>query len=342
MTTRIISLIFIIIITLSGCTEPESPELAVWVHGRETTTSAEWDSLFSMMSEHGVRTALIGGNPTIIERAVNHAIPYHVNVQAWIWALNRGDAKPEWLSVNRKGWSLADSMAYVGYYKFMCPILPEARQFLKNKVLELSEIEGLQAIHLDYIRYVDAILPVGLQPKYGLDQYEVFPEYDYGYHPAMLKAFEEENGYNPLDRDAANDTLWLQFRLDQVTTLVNEIVEEVHLSGKQLTAAVFPTPEMATRMVRQQWNHWHLDRAYPMVYHNFYNEDNAWIEKVMKENKAAVDFPVSCGLYLPAMKDSTEFVSAIQSALRGGADGIAIFEAHGLKPWHWSYLKTLK
>ncbi len=49
-----------------------------------------------------------------------------------------------------------------------------------------------------------------------------------------------------------------------------------------------------------------------------------------------------CGLYLPAMKDSTEFANAVNSALDGGADGIALFEAHGLKEWHWNFLKSLR
>ena len=340
MKKNIIPIIILLTLIISSCTTTNAPDLAVWVHGRESTTPAEWDSLFHKMADHGVETALIGGNVIVLERAVKHAAKYGVNVQAWIWALNRGDAKPEWLSINQKGNSLADSMAYVGYYKFMCPIIPEARQFLKDKVLELTKIDGLQAIHLDYIRYVDAILPVGLQPKYGLDQYKVFPEFDYGYHPEMLRKFEEKHGYNPLMGDVEADTLWLQFRLDQVTTLVNEIADLVHANGKQLTAAVFPTPEMATKMVRQQWNHWNLDRAYPMVYHNFYNEDNQWIKAIMKENKAAVDFPVNCGLYLPALQDSTAFASAINSALEGGADGITLFEAGAMKEWHWSFLKT--
>ena len=33
-----------------------------------------------------------------------------------------------------------------------------------------------------------------------------------------------------------------------------------------VTAAVFPFPEMSRQMVRQAWNDWNLFKAYPMLY----------------------------------------------------------------------------
>lgn len=38
---------------------------------------------------------------------------------------------------------------------------------------------------------------------------------------------------------------WLQFRLNEVTSLVNEIVEATHSEGKLVSAAVFPYPTRA-------------------------------------------------------------------------------------------------
>ena len=57
---------------------------------------------------------------------------------------------------------------------------------------------------------------------------------------------------------------WRQFRLNAITSLVNEIVEIVHSKNKRLVQQfVF---EMSRQMVRQAWNDWNLDSAYPMLY----------------------------------------------------------------------------
>ena len=56
---------------------------------------------------------------------------------------------PEWFSVNRNGQSLADTTAYVDYYKFMCPALPEVREFIKKKIEAYCEVEGLNGIAID-------------------------------------------------------------------------------------------------------------------------------------------------------------------------------------------------
>lgn len=69
---------------------------------------------------------------------------------------------PEWFSVNRNGQSLADTTAYVDYYKFMCPALPEVREFIKKKIEAYCEVEGLNGIAIDYNRFVDVILPTTL------------------------------------------------------------------------------------------------------------------------------------------------------------------------------------
>ena len=77
---------------------------------------------------------------------------------------------PEWFSVNRNGKSLADTTAYVGYYKFLCPALPEVREFIKEKIKAYCEVEGLNGIAIDYHRFVDVVLPTTLWPRYGIVQ----------------------------------------------------------------------------------------------------------------------------------------------------------------------------
>ncbi|MCK4344362.1 MAG: hypothetical protein KAX05_03680 [Bacteroidales bacterium] len=66
---------------------------------------------------------------------------------------------------------------------------------------------------------------------------------------------------------------WFQFRYDSVTNLVNQLSVITKERGKKLTAAVFPSPSIAKKLVRQEWTKWNLDAVFPMMYHNYYEED---------------------------------------------------------------------
>ena len=165
-------------------------------------------------------------------------------------------------SVNRNGKSLADTTAYVGYYKFLCPALPEVREFIKEKIKTYCEVEGLNGIAIDYHRFVDVVLPTTLWPRYGIVQDREYAAWDYGYHPEMLKKFKEQHGYDPREQeDPSLDVKWRQFRCDQITEVANMIAEVVHSYGKTMAASPFPTPKMSSRMVRQDWGKWNLDDA---------------------------------------------------------------------------------
>ncbi|MCF8366764.1 MAG: family 10 glycosylhydrolase [Bacteroidales bacterium] len=323
---------FVLLFLITGCHDEykkSSPEFWVWMHADVNKEPTEWASDFRKLKEAGFTGVLLGANPRVLEAAIPEAKKSGLEVYAWMWAMNRSDADPAWLSVNQKGKSLAEEKAYVGYYKFMCPALPEVKDFLKTKIDELAKIKGLDGIHLDYIRYVDAILPIGLQPKYGLKQDSIFPEFDYGYHPRMIDLYKQKTGIDPLGLpNPATDPDWLQFRLDELNKTVLGLRDYIHQKGLSASAAVFPTPAMSREMVRQEWNKWDLDCYFPMVYHNFYNEDTEWIRKVMIENKSIIppEQKVICGIYAPALQNPGNLDQAILEALEGGADGISFFD----------------
>jgi len=310
----------------------EAPKFWIWIGGKQRT-DAEWDRIFRELSGLGIYGALINADTAVLRDAIRAAVPYGCQVHAWFWTMNRAEASADWLSVNANGESLADHKAYVDYYKFMCPALPEVRQHLAGQIDRLAEVEGLAGIHMDYIRYVDAILPVGLQPKYGLDQYRVFPEYDYGYHPYMLRLYSEMYGKDVSDPvGLMDDPDWLQFRLEWLNRAVGEVRDRTLGHDLMSTAAVFPTPDMARRMVRQDWRGWNLDAFFPMLYHNFYNEDIDWIREMMKENRKSLPAGtrIYAGLYLPALQEGDDLTRAIRAALQGGADGVALFSLEDL------------
>ncbi len=320
-------------LNFSGPVAKTTPEFWIWAGANRERGPEAWDSVFCLLQKAGFKAMLLGADTAVMNTVIPLADRYGIEVHAWFWTMNRGDAKPEWLSVNRLGKSLADKKAYVDYYKFMCPALPDVKEFLLDKMNVLADVDGLKGIHMDYIRYVDAILPSGLQPKYGLQQDTVFPEFDYGYHPYMTGLFESETGKDPFSIiSLADRKQWLNFRMDELTKTVDTISEAIRGHGLQVSAAVFPTPEMSRQMVRQPWDEWKLDYYFPMVYHNFYEESVDWITEVVKENKAVTPTgtKIICGLYLPALKEGNDLKKAIKAALAGGADGVALFDLQAL------------
>jgi uncharacterized lipoprotein YddW (UPF0748 family) len=320
---------------------------ATWAHGDQTFNSEKWNKKLDNYKALGITEVLIGGSAEFLQPLVNLAATKDMKIHAWMWTLNRpGDSTcmqhPEWYSVNRKGDNSLDYRAYVDYYQWLSPFHPEAREYIKGNVQELTKVKGLASIHLDYVRYVDVILGAQLQPKYGLVQDHEMPEYDYGYHPLAIKAFKKQFGYSPLElKNPELSAEWRQFRLDAITSLVNECVALADEAKVNITAAVFPYPEMSRHMVRQAWDDWNLDAAYPMLYQNFYNESIEWIGFATKTDVNKVDFPIIAGLYLPAFKNAKELEKGILQALYNGANGVSLFQADNLTEEQQEVMKKL-
>lgn len=292
-----------------------------------------FDSVCAVMKETGVDGLLLNApSPDDYRKAIPIAKKYNIEVYAWLWTMNLEHDRetvlkehPDWFSVNRKGESLADTKAYVDYYKFMCPALPEVREHIKRKIRSYCEIEGLNGIAIDYHRFVDVILPTTLWPRYGIVQDREYPQWDFGYHPALLNLFKKKYGYDPREqKDPSTDQKWLQFRCDQITEVANEISDVVHSYGKVMAASPFPTPAMARAMVRQDWGKWKLDIVFPMVYHNFYTGDISFIEDCTIDNVKQKN-PMTtlyCGM---TATNGPEMFDCMDAALNNGAEGIAIF-----------------
>lgn len=321
---------------------------ATWARAAAPYNDSLWQAKFEQYKELGISEVLVGGSPETLQKLVNQAKPHGIKIHAWIWTLNRpGDTTamkhPDWYAVNRKGQHSLEYKAYVTYYQWLSPFHPDARAHIKNNIRKLTQIEGLASIHLDYVRYVDVILGRQLQPKYGLVQDHEMPEYDYGYHPLARAGFKEIFGYDPLDLDHPElSTEWRQYRLNAITTLVNELSDLAHQQGHQLTAAVFPFPEMSRTMVRQAWDDWKLDAAFPMLYNNFYKENVNWIGFATEQGVNKVDFPIIAGLYSPALKEPADLEKAIRLAKEKGAKGISIFTADNLDEGQQAVLRKLK
>ncbi len=309
---------------------------STWAHGGKEFDQEVWQEKFDLYKELGISEVLVGGSVEVLQEIVKLGKENSIQIHAWMWTLNRPNDStcmehPEWYAVNRNGDNSLEYRPYVDYYQWLSPFHPEAREYIKDNVRELTEVEGLASIHLDYVRYCDVILGDALQPKYDLVQDREMPEYDFGYHPIAREGFMELFGKDPMEMEHPElSTEWRQYRLNAITTLVNELVEIAHESNHKMTAAVFPFPEMSRQMVRQAWDDWNLDQVYPMLYQNFYNENIDWIGFAAEQGINDVEFPLNAGLYAPGLENPDDLEKAIRLSKEKGCRGISIFTADGL------------
>lgn len=157
-----------------------------WYAGKTTFSPEKWDSTFAKISEAGVNAVILechGGYPEvlgdtlalrdsaaiqIIKNALPHAQKHNIELHAWIWTANRTEqsyrrAHPNLYQINAQGESCLDIKLYNReHYRWLCPSRQENINYLKDRVRELAQIEGLAGVHLDFIRYPDAILPYAL------------------------------------------------------------------------------------------------------------------------------------------------------------------------------------
>jgi len=331
-------------------TEKEAFEFGVWITANDKRTNEEYATEFSKYKDAGIDEVLIntGTDPVLLERITPVATKAGLKVHAWIMTMNRPGDKvalqhPEWYAVSREGKSCFDTRPYVGYYQWLCPNREESRNHILGLVEGLAKVPGIESVHLDYIRFSDIFLPIGLLPKYDLVQETEMAEYDFCYCDVCIEKFEKEHHKNPLESaNTSIDMEWKQFRLNSVKNIVNDAYKIVHKHNKRLTAAVFPYPEMADHMVRQRWDKWTIDEVYPMIYHGFYNEEIDWIGFATKQGVEDVKdkgIGVNTGIYMPPFKSAEEVKQAIMFAKDNGAKGVTFFDGPALTP---EYLKAIK
>ncbi|MGB5528267.1 MAG: putative glycoside hydrolase [Gemmatimonadota bacterium] len=329
--------------SISGCFAPARTDFSgwLWIGRRPEKSPAEWQALFSRLRDAGFRGILVGGafDPALADAAHSADLEYH----RWMWILNRaGDTwaqenHPEWFTVSRNGDSTLDVPPYVDYYRWVCPSRAPVREYLSGVIDEAAAQPGLDGIHLDYIRYPDVILPRGLWERYDLVQDRELPEYDFCYCDECREQFGRLSGRDPLELDdPPSDPDWARFRWDSVTRVVTELSEVTHARGRSISAAVFATPALARKLVRQAWDEWPVDRLFPMLYHPAYDQDIPWIGRSVEEGLRALDgsgTELNAGLYLPALAPD-ELAEAIRLSRQAGGAGFSLFDINPLTDDH--------
>ncbi len=272
-----------------------------------------------------------------------------LDVHAWIWTLMNDHSQvikehPDWYVVNRLGKSCIDDPPYVKYYRWLCPSKPQVGEFLEQVIKDLEAYPDLAGIHLDYIRFPDVILPVGFQPKYHLVQKTEMPQFDYCYCETCRSEFKKQSGFDPLTLpDPSKNQAWREFRENQITALVNRLSRKIRKQGKMVTAAVFPTPAIARRLVRQNWPQWDVDAFFPMMYHPFYHKTVQWLYEATQEGVRQINKrqKLYSGIYVRAFQPDT-LARALHLIPQAGGAGVSFFDDKGLiaNPALWPVLQA--
>ena len=338
------------IATTDTSSNTETFKLWTWITADKARTDESFDEEFKKYGDNGINAILINtyGDPELLARLVPIAKKYNLEVHAWMFTMNRPGDKiaeqhPEWYAVSRDGKSCFDEPPYVGYYKWLCPTRKESREHILSLIEGLSKVEGVASFHLDYIRYSDIFLPIGLLPKYNLKQETELPRYDFCYCDVCTSEFEKEHHKNPNDfSNPAIDMEWKNFRLNKVKAIVDEAYKITHANGKILTAAVFPYPEMADHMVRQRLDKWNIDAVLPMIYNVFYNEEIDWIGYATQQgvnDLKGKNTELHTGIYVPGMTPE-QLQEAIHQSISNGAKGVSFFDGPAITEEQWQVIRA--
>jgi hypothetical protein len=303
----------------------------IWINPNRKDAVEEVRKYYGELKNAGFRGILFEADS---EMHFREAKAFGLEAHRWNWTMNKGvkellEKHPDWYAVSRDGKSCADNPPYVGYYRWLCPSKPEVLNYLMNEAEQILAKDYIDGLHLDYIRFCDVVLPLNLWKQYNLDQRTELPAFDFCYCETCRSKYKAQSGKDPLDLKYPEASLsWRLFRYEAITHVVNSLATVAQKHKKWITAAVFPTPEVARRNVRQDWTNWNLNAVFPMIYHGFYQEDVKWIGDAVKEGThfLAGKFPLYAGLYLPDFNnDMSQLDQGIKYALVNGAAGISLF-----------------
>jgi uncharacterized lipoprotein YddW (UPF0748 family) len=315
-----------------------------WFHGNNSTSEASWRTRFARLRAAGITGLLVAdGN---IDRMASAAKTEGLEFHRWIHTMYRSNDRfakrnhPEWFSVSRNGDSSLTRPPYVPTYNWFCPNRDGVREYLRASVERIAVRPNVAGVHLDYIRFIDVILPRGLWARYNLVQDREMPQFDFCYCDVCREKFKQQSGLDPMKLDdAPAHAAWREFRWNSITELVALLAREVRRHGKQITAAVFATPMLARQLVRQAWDKWPVDAVFPMLYHHFYLEDVEWIGRAAREGVQALPatVPLYAGVFVPRL-NATELKRAISLSKEAGAAGVALFSMPRLTAAHLAAL----
>jgi uncharacterized lipoprotein YddW (UPF0748 family) len=271
---------------------------------------------------------IVNWNP--LASAIQEAHKRGMELHAWFWTFNVGNTfhnpiitqEPDYpgpvLSSHDYTWALASqtgSFVPPKQHEFwLDPSNADARQFIKDLVMEVVKGYEVDGIQLDYIRYP-------FNGKGG----------EMGFDFAGRLKFERET-HLCLDRmDDKTRKAWIAWKANNVSTLVQEVSTLVRAAkpNVKISCAVYALPrEQRMNLIQQDWERWAangwIDTLNPMTYVAKGQElqKMAGYVKTSTNNKCMV-LP---GLFMKDL-DTAGFVEQLDISRNLGALGNTMFAA---------------
>lgn len=245
------------------------------------------------------------------------------------WPQHVVNQHPDWITYNYQGVSTADPSLAVNRPgdlegAYVDPGLPEVREWVVSRFVEVVKKYPVDGIHHDFVRY---------------------PGRNYGYNPRVREIFKEQYGVDPIDlrqrrtelreelgaaKVGQLDVAWEKFRRSNVTETVRMVHDAVKAIRPDIviSAAVFADINQAVSDKAQDWPTWLkeglIDVAVPMAY----NTNSPLVESQIRmavARKGQGQIWAGLGAYkmlgdLPRLVDQTERVR------RAGVTGIVYFD----------------
>jgi len=258
----------------------------------------------------------------------------------------------DWLAVNRNGQTGLEFPLW-GRQVWWCPSSEGYLDHYLTRWETLADLE-VDGLHLDFIRYPDIW---DYEDGLAIERPEI-PEYSFCYCPRCRTKFKNEAGVDPMDvpLDPGNELYqrWCRWRMEVITATVKTIRDKIDIHLK-LSAAVFPTPDIARTVVLQDWPSFadQLDFICTMIYTpKQWGRPITWIKTATEEGLAEMkglhadlssvalaeeEAPAKVGLcayyagfgYPIRQQTPDDLQTGILSAAEGGADGVVIFSYPG-------------
>lgn len=246
-----------------------------------------------------------------------------MEVHPWVWVFRQGYSKdkgpiltehPEWLAVNKWGESLSANGGY-----WICPSIPEARNYLISIFSEISKNYDIDGLHLDYIRYENQ-----------------FPA-AYCYNTSCREKYKAQCGVDPMEIQPLTEQFvsWGLWREDLVNSFVQNVAQNVRAINPKIkiSAAVGSFPDQARISLLQNWVNWvdnkWVDFLAPMDYTaNTDTFRNMVTTELLAVGDKTIVMP---GLGLHVHKTPQTTVDQVYEADNLGADGVTLFASAHLK-----------
>ena len=244
--------------------------------------------------------------------------------------IQRLRVNPDWAAVDYDGVPNTKK-PFAGVQTWPCPV-NEDRWRVEWEIWK-PLIQGVDGLHLDYIRYPDGFR-FGEKPELG--RVEV-AEQSFCYCSSCRSRYQEEMGIDPriIPVQEGNPLFaaWKKWRQDRIGQQVHwyrsRLIEDFS-AQTQLSAAVFPTPVIARNNVQQDWARFSVDLDFvcPMIYaKQFWGQPVSWTKEAVEEGRREMvgRSKLLAGIGPYQSYDLGELGEAILAGRSGGSDGEMLF-----------------